>query len=114
MAIDADQILNEIMGAAQDAFKDGWEAVRQYAPGEFRKMAVQLEEIAANVAKFKINPDEGYSPETGQVLFGMQRRACEGVLVAMSKLTLIAVQEALDSIFKVLSNAFGGAFAGFL
>ena len=53
MAIDADQIAEEMMDAAQDAFKDGWEAVRQYAHGEFRKMAVQLEEIAANVAKFK-------------------------------------------------------------
>src|SRR6516225_5549003 len=98
MAIDADEIVKEMMDAAEEAFKDGWEAVRQYAPGEFKKMAVQLEEIAANVAKFKIDPDEGYSPETAKILFGMQQRASEGVLVAMSKLTLIAVQQALNAI----------------
>lgn len=114
MAINADDIFEEIMDAAEDAFKDGWDAVRQYAPAEFRKMAMQLEEIAANVAKFQVDSDEGYSPQTGKLLFKMQRTACESVLVAVSHLTMIAVQKALNAIVKVLKDAFGGALAGFL
>lgn len=114
MAIDADDIYDKIMGAAEDAFKDGWEAVRQYAPAEFRKMAIQLEEITANVAKFEVDPDEGYSPQTAKILFRMQRTACESVLVAVSHLTLIAVQKALNAVVKVLKDAFGGALSGFL
>ncbi len=114
MTITADEIFAKISGAAEGAFKNGWSAVKDYAPAEFRKMAVQLESIAENVAKYEIDPNQGYSPETGKILFRMQRTACEGVLVAVTQLTLIAVQQALDAIVKALKDAFGAALGGIL
>lgn len=114
MAPTVDQIFNEMMDAASDAFGSGWNAVKKYAPAEFKKMAVQLGEIAENVAKYKIDKTKGYSKETAKILLQMQRRACESVLVATTKLTLIAVQEAIDAIFKILKKAFKGIIASVL
>src|SRR3954469_17339116 len=99
-------IYSEIVDAAEGAFKEGWATVKDYAPAEFRKMAVQLKSIADNVAKYELDPEQGYSPATGKILFKMQRTACESVLVAVTHLTLLAVQKALNAIVKVLKEAF--------
>lgn len=114
MPATTDEILTQIMDAAQGAFKEGWAAVKAYAPVEFEKMAVQLADIASNVALYEADPDQGYSPATGKILFKMQRQSCEAVLVALTQLTLISVQKALDAIVKVLKKAFDGALAAVL
>lgn len=111
MSVNADDIYDKIMGAAEGAFQDGWHVVKAYAPGEFKKMALQLADIAANVAKYQLDPTLGYSPETGRILFQMQRNACEGVLIALTQLTLLTVQNAINAILKVLKGAFGGIIA---
>jgi hypothetical protein len=114
MAISADEIFNKITDAAQGAFKEGWSAVKDYAPVEFKKMAVQLESIAKNVAAFELDSTLGYSAGTGKVLFRMQRRSAEAVLVAVTQLTLIAVEKAINAIIKVIKDAFGTVLAGVL
>ena len=111
MGISANDIFDEMMASARGAFDDGWRFVSTYAPTEFRKMAVQLEEIANNVAKYENDNTQGYSPETGKLLFKMQKSACESVLVAVTQLTLIAVQNAINAILKVLTDTFGGVIA---
>lgn len=108
MDISADDIFKKMIGAAETAFKDGWDAVKTYAPAEFKKMSVQLVEIAENVSLYKIDKTQGYPAKTGKILFKMQRTACESVLVAVTKLTLIAVQKALNAIIKILKDTFSG------
>ncbi len=110
----AEQIFEEMMEAGEDAFGAGWGAVQQFAPAEFRKMAVQLEEIARNVALYKVDKTEGYSLATGKLLMQMQRNACESVLVATTQLTLVAVQKAMDALFAVLRKAFKGVIKAVL
>ena len=100
-----------MIDAAEGAFKDGWQAVKTYAPAEFKKMSVQLVEIAGNVALYEIDKTQGYSARTGKILFRMQRTACESVIVAVTHLTLIAVQKALNAIMKVLRDTFSGIIA---
>jgi hypothetical protein len=39
MSISADEILGKITDAAEGAFEDGWQAVKKYAPAEFKKDA---------------------------------------------------------------------------
>jgi len=114
MSVSAEDIFNKIMDAAETAFNEGWVVVKNYAPAEFRKMAVQLESIAENVAAFEIDKSQGYSPATGKVLFRMQRRATEAVLIAVTQLTLMAVEKALNAIIKVVKEAFGAALAAAL
>lgn len=114
MSVSAEEIFKKISDAAEGAFKDGWSAVKDYAPAEFKKMAVQLESIAKNVAAYELDNSQGYSPATGKILFRMQRRATEAVLVAVTQLTLIAVEKALNAISKALKEAFGTALAAAL
>lgn len=114
MSVTAQKIFDEMMDAAEDAFGEGWDAVKVYAPAEFRKMAVQLEEIAGNVARYKRDRSQGYSPQTAKVLLQMQRRAFESVLIATTRLTLIAVQKALDAIFKSLKKTLKGVLRSIL
>lgn len=111
MSVNADEIYTKIIDAAEGAFKDGWQAVKTYAPVEFKKMSVQLAEIAENVALYEVDNTQGYSPQTGKILFKMQRSACESVLVAVTYLTLIAVQKAMNAIMKILKETFGGIIA---
>ena len=108
MPINADEIFAEMMDAAEGAFMDGWVAVKTYAPAEFKKMAVQLAEIAENVALYEMDKTQGYPLKTGKILFKMQRTACESVLVAVTQLKIIAVQKALNAIMKVLRDTFSG------
>jgi len=110
----AEQIFEEMMDAGQGAFGAGWNAVKQYAPLEFKKMALQIEEIARNVALNQLDGTQGYSVETGKLLMKMQRNACEGVLVATTQLTMIAVQKAMDAMYAVLRDAFKGVIEAVL
>jgi hypothetical protein len=114
MSIDANDVLNKMMSSAESAFGVGWNSVKQYAPSEFKKMALQIAEIAENVALYKVDPTKGYSEETGKLLLKMQRNACESVLVAVTQLTMIAVQKALDAILKILKDTFQGAIVSIL
>jgi hypothetical protein len=82
--------------------------VKKYLPGEFRKFAVQVVEVAENVAKFEIDPAQGYPPAAGKVLLQMQRTAMEAVLTAMTAVTIIAVQNAINAILKAVGRAFAG------
>lgn len=111
MAIGTNEIFSKLLEAAQQEFKGEWDVVKDYAPAEFKKMAQQLESIADNVAKYELDPNQGYSPETGKLLFQMQKTACESVLVAITQLTLLAVQKAINAILDVLKKEFGGVLA---
>ena len=106
MKLTINNIYKTILGEANDAFGDGWDSIKNYAPIEFKKMSTQLKDIAKNIAKYAIDPDDGYSPHTGKILLKMQVIATESVLVAISTLTLIAVQNAINNIFEALKQTF--------
>lgn len=108
MELNFDNVLNEMLQSAGGAFGDGWDSIKDYAPAEFKKISSQVVEIAENVAKYEKDHSQGYSPETGKILLQMQRTATESVLVAISSLTLITVQNALNAIFDILKNTFEG------
>lgn len=114
MAIKVDDVFAKMMATAGQAFGDGWASVKNYAPTEFRKMALQLVDIADNVAKYRADRSTGYSAATGKLLFQMQRNATEGVLVAISTLTLLAVQNAINAILAVLKRTFKAALKAVL
>lgn len=114
MEITFDNVLENMLDSASDAFEDGWESVKNYAPAEFKKISSQIVEIAENIAKYQLDDEQGYSAETGKILLQMQRTATEGVLVAISTLTLIAVQNAINAIFQVLKDTFEGILSTIL
>lgn len=106
MELNFDNLFSALLGAAEQEFGEGWNSIKKYAPAEFKKIATQLLDIAENVAKYHMDNSQGFSPETGKLLIKMQITATEGVLVAVSTLTLIAVQNAINKMLDVLKNAF--------
>ncbi len=114
MEITFENVLNNMLESASGAFEDGWDSVKAYAPAEFRKISSQIVDITENVAKYELDNSQGYSPETGKILLQMQRTATEGVLIAVSTLTLIAVQKAINAIFKILKDTFEGVLSTIL
>jgi hypothetical protein len=117
MAIDVEDLFKTMLGAATAAFGDQWKIAKGFVPSELKKMAVQLAEIATNVAKFELDPNEGYPVVTAQIILQMQRQSFEAMLTAVTALTLIAVQKAVDQILQAVKVAFGrvlGALATLL
>ncbi len=114
MSIDAEAIAKQMLSSATAAFGEQWDQVKTYAPSEFKKFAIQVADIVDNVGKYAIDPSQGYPPETGRVLLQMQRRALENVLTAMTALTLIAVQKAVNQVLEALKKGIGGAIAAIL
>jgi len=100
-------LLKVMKSEAAAAFGDGWEQVKDFAPAEFEKMAVQLVNIARNVARFESSGGErGYSRATGKALLRMQRNAMESVLAAVSALVLLTIERAVNAVMKAVKAAF--------
>jgi len=106
MEFNFQNVYSSILSEASSAFEDGWESIKGYAPGEFKKIAIQLVEIAENVSKYEIDNNQGYSPDVGKLLLKMQLIATESVLVAISTLLLITVQKAINGILEILKQTF--------
>lgn len=114
MTLDMNALFQTMLTEATSAFGDGWDHITSYAPAEFRKLAVQVADIADNVAKYELDPKTGYPPATGRVLLQMQRTALEAVLTAVTALTIMAVQEAITRVLTAIKNAFGGVLTAIL
>jgi hypothetical protein len=115
MDFNKSNVLKTMKTEAITAFGDGWEQIKEYAPAEFDKMAVQIVSIAKNVALYKTsNKQKGYSAQTGKILLKMQRTAMESVFVAISALVLLTIQRAINAIFRVLKQTFDTALRSIL
>lgn len=110
MSLNVEDVFKKMLDAAAQAFGAEWPHVSKYVPAELKKLSVQLVDIADNVAQFELNPADGYPPITGQVLLRMQRRSLEASLTAVTAMTLLTVQTAIDKVLGVLKDAFGSVF----
>jgi hypothetical protein len=107
MTLDVDNLLKTMLGAAATAFGTQWSIAKGFVPSELKKMAMQLADIAGNVTKHELDPNDGYPIATGRILLQMQRQSLEATLTAVTALTLIAVQSAIDKILQVVKATFG-------
>ena len=109
-----DDIYKALMTAAPAAFGNAWKDAKGFVPAELHKLAVQLVSIADNVAKFELDNNDGYPPATGKVLLEMQKRATENVLIAVTALTLIALEDTINAVLKAAKGFVSGTVAALL
>ena len=115
MNFNKSNLLKVMKNEATGAFGDGWEQVKDFAPAEFEKMAVQLVNIAKNVARFESsNGEQGYSRATAKALVRMQRNAMESVLAAVSAMVLLTIERAVNAVMKAVKNAFSDVLGSIL
>lgn len=103
-----DDVFKALLGAAPKAFGAAWHDAKGFLPAELQKLSVQLVSIAENVAKFELDNNQGYPPATGKVLLTMQKRATENVLIAVTALTLLALEDTLNAVLKAAQGVLGG------
>lgn len=97
--------VGELFGRMLDAGKalpgDIWGQMQTFAIPELKKIAIQLQAIAENVGDF--------TPEGARALLDMQVKATIGVIVAMTSLTLLLVQDAINAILDAVRDFVNGA-----
>ena len=108
MTINVDAVYSAIMKAGQSAFADNWDEVGSYGETEFKKMAQQIVDIADNVAKYQHDEDQDYSANAGKILMNMQRLAMANVIIALTAMTLVTAQQAINDMLDVVKSTFGG------
>src|SRR4051794_11781147 len=113
MAI-VDDVFKALLAEAPKAFGTAWKDAKAFLPTELRKIAVELVSIADNVAKFEADDSQGYPIATGKALLEMQKRATENVLIAVTALTIIALQDTLNAVLKAAKGVLGAVIDGLL
>ena len=96
--------LNGLFGRMLDAGKalpgGIWAEMQAFAIPELKKIVVQIEAIAENA---------DFTPEGARALLDMQVKATIGVIVAMTSLTLLLVQDAINAILAAVRDFVNGA-----
>lgn len=94
-------LAGEMIAAGRTAAADIWDQIRTFAIPELKKIAVQIEALA--------DPDSPWSRAEKKLLFKMQRDAAVSVIVAMTSLTMLAVERAINAIIAAVKGLINGA-----
>jgi hypothetical protein len=90
MALDLDGLFQQMVGAGRGLAGDVWKQMQTFALPELKKIAVQIVHIGENAGD--------YTPEGAKALLQMQVQASLGIIVAMTSLTMLDVQVAVNKI----------------
>lgn len=94
MTVDAVSLAESMISAGRQLGSDLLQDAQSFAIPELKKIAIQIAAIAEHA--------EDYTPDGARVLFDMQVRASVGVIVAMTAMTLVAVQNAINAIMQAV------------
>ena len=97
--LDANDLFQKMLGAAGAVFKEHWPEVQRYASFELQKTANQLVDIERGVLQ------GDYSRDVADALLRMQKIASQTVILAMTGMTLLAVEAAINAILGVIRDA---------
>ena len=98
--MDPDELLGKMVGAGRGLVGDVWSHMETIAIPELKKIASQIADLA--------RPDSPWSPEESKILLRMQIRSAVGIIVAMTALTMLAVQNAINAILDAVKGFVNG------
>ena len=96
MGLDATALVDAMVSAGENLGSDIWNSIQTFAVPELQKIATQIVAIEQNINAF--------TPEGAKALLDMQLRASVAVIVAMTTLTLLAVQKAINEILAAIKG----------
>jgi hypothetical protein len=99
--MDVSDLTSRMIAAGSALPGDIWSQMKSFAIPELKKIAIQVEAIAENLGDF--------TPAGARALLDLQVRAAVGVIVAMTSLTLLAVQDAINAILAAVRDFVNGA-----
>ena len=89
--IDVQQILNGMIGAAQGILGKKWPEIKDYAEGEFEKLAKTIAKIESLSLSGQITKAEA------SVLFEMQKNTARSVMLTLEGMSLLLVEGAINA-----------------
>lgn len=99
--MDTTDLTTRMLSAGKALPGNIWKEMETYAIPEIKKIAIQIEAIAKDHAD--------YTLAGAKALLDMQVKATIGVIVAMTTLTLLAVQDAINAILAAVRDFVNGA-----
>lgn len=93
-----DNLLSQMVAAAEGAFKGSWNDIKAYTVPELEKVASTIVSIEANVATGR------YTQDTANLILRMQVRSTEAIIVATTGLLLLQVEDALNAILGAIAD----------
>jgi len=93
-----DNLLSQMVSAAEGAFTGSWSDIKSYTVPELEKIASTIVSIEANVAAGR------YTQETANLILRMQVRSTEAIIVATTGLLLLQVEDALNEILGAVAD----------
>lgn len=96
MSVDVNGLVDQMVTAGRGLAGGVWAQMQSYAIPELKKIAIQIEAIAENHAQ--------YTLQGAEILFDMQIRAAVSVIVAMTSMTLVMVQNAVNAILDAVKD----------
>ena len=100
MSLNFDTLSDNLISAGKGLAGNIWEQMSTYAIPELKKIAVQIVEIADNI--------DDFTQEGAKLLLKLQVRASIGVIVAMTSLILLEVQNAINAILSAVRDFVNG------
>jgi Na+/H+-translocating membrane pyrophosphatase len=101
MALDVKSLVDAMRGAGEGLGGNLWPQMSSFALPELEKIAIQIKAIGDNIAD--------YTPEGAKALLDMQVHATVAVIVAMTTLALLDVQQAINQILSAVKGVVNGA-----
>ena len=106
-AIDIEDVVGKMLGAAQGVFEDKWPEVKNFAESETKKFAQNMADIEIWKARGEI------SEEQAKALSRLHQRSMKMVLTALEGISLAiaekAINAALDVVRNIINTAIGWA-----
>ena len=100
MALDTTALVSAMSTAGQGLGTAVWNNIQTFALPELQKIATQIIAIETGMLQ---NPPQ-YTQDGAKALFNMQINASVGVIVAMTALTLLAVQAAINQMIAAVKT----------
>ena len=101
MSLNIDNLANQMIEAGKGLGGDIWGKMSTYAIPELRKIAIQIGAIAEHITEMP--------PEAAKALFDMQINGAVAVIAAMTELTMLAIQNAINAILSAVRDFVNGA-----
>lgn len=102
-SIDVNVLVQDMLGAAKDVFKDRWPEVRSFAKIESKSFLSNMAEIERLKAKGKITKAQA------KILTRMHKRSMEAVLSALEGISLALAEQAVNAALGVVRTAINKA-----
>jgi hypothetical protein len=101
--LSAAALASTMLGAARESLGKSWKQVKDFAPGEMKKLAETLVQIGKLSALGRITPGEA------SVLLDMQKNTARTVLLTIQGMGLIAVEMAINAALGAVRDLVNGA-----